>query len=159
MVVGDVGMEAPRRTYYEKELDLRVSRSYGPGRYDPSYEEKGIDYPYAYVPFTQQRNMAETFLQLVGEGKVTPSRLITHRFPIEQAVDVYALIQGEVKEPYLGVVLTYPEKPDVRRKIPFASPDGAKAGVVGPVGVGGRDRRGQLFPADALAAAERHEGC
>lgn len=135
VAVGDVGMEVPRRSYYEKELDLRVSRSYGPGRYDPNYEEKGIDYPYAYVPFTQQRNM-ETFLQLVGEGKVTPGRLITHRFPIDEAEQAYALIQGETKEPYLGVVFGYPEQPDLRRKIPTAAATPVQATGEGTVRVG-----------------------
>ncbi len=81
-MVGDVGMDIPRRIYYPKELDLKVSMSYGPGRYDPNYEEKGIDYPYPYknVPFTEQRNM-ETFTRRSPsrKGKVTPSRLITHR--------------------------------------------------------------------------------
>jgi predicted dehydrogenase/threonine dehydrogenase-like Zn-dependent dehydrogenase len=135
VAVGDVRMDIPRRTYYEKELDLRVSRSYGPGRYDPSYEEKGIDYPYAYVPFTQQRNM-ETFLQLVAEGKVTPGRLITHRFPIEEAEKAYAVIQGEVKEPYLGVVFSYADEPDLRRKVSAASERAVQALSEGAIGVG-----------------------
>jgi predicted dehydrogenase/threonine dehydrogenase-like Zn-dependent dehydrogenase len=119
VVVGQVGMDVPRRTFYHKELELRFSMSYGPGRYDPNYEEKGIDYPYAYVPFTEQRNM-ETFLQLVAEGRVTPERLITHRFPVAEAQRAYALIKGEVKEIYLGVLLTYPEQADRRRTIPMA---------------------------------------
>jgi predicted dehydrogenase/threonine dehydrogenase-like Zn-dependent dehydrogenase len=135
IAVGDVRMDVPRRSYYEKELDLRVSRSYGPGRYDPSYEEKGIDYPYAYVPFTQQRNM-ETFLQLVAEGKVTPGRLITHRYPIEEAEQAYALIQGEVKEPYLGVIFSYPAQPDLRRKVETAATGAVQALAENEVRVG-----------------------
>ena len=63
----------PRKVYYEKELDFRLSRSYGPGRYDPEYEEKGHDYPYGYVRWTEQRNI-EAFVQLVAEGKVDASR-------------------------------------------------------------------------------------
>ncbi len=147
VAVGDVRLDVPRRTYYQKELDLRVSRSYGPGRYDPTYEEHGIDYPYAYVPFTEQRNM-ETFLQLVAEGKVTPARLITHRFSIAEADKGYALIGGAAKEPYLGVVLTYPAEPDLRRRMPRGEVDQVKrpgtwtdrapaaTGAGGRVGVG-----------------------
>lgn len=116
VAVGDVGMNIPRRVYYYKELEYRISMSYGPGRYDPNYEEKGIDYPYAYVPFTEQRNM-ETFLQLVKEGKVTPSRLITHRFSILEAEKAYEMIKTEDSSKYLGVVFTYPEEAPVRRRI------------------------------------------
>lgn len=116
VAVGDVGMNIPRRIYYPKELEYRISMSYGPGRYDPSYEEKGIDYPYAYVPFTEQRNM-ETFLQLVKEGKVTPSRLVTHRFPIQEAEKAYEMIKAGESGNYLGVVFTYPEDVPVKRRI------------------------------------------
>lgn len=116
VAVGDVGMNIPRRIYYPKELEYRISMSYGPGRYDPNYEEKGIDYPYAYVPFTEQRNM-ETFLQLVKEGKVTPSRLITHRFSILEAEKAYEMIKTEESDKYLGVVFTYPEESVVSRRV------------------------------------------
>ena len=116
VAVGDVGMNIPRRIYYPKELEYRVSMSYGPGRYDPNYEEKGIDYPYAYVPFTEQRNM-ETFLQLVKEGKVTPGRLITHRFSILEAEKAYEMIKTEGSGKYLGVVFTYPDETPVSRRV------------------------------------------
>ncbi len=116
VAVGDVGMNIPRRVYYPKELEYRVSMSYGPGRYDPNYEEKGIDYPYAYVPFTQQRNM-ETFLQLVKEGRVTPSRLITHRFSILEAEKAYEMIQGENSSECLGVIFTYPNEVSTSRRV------------------------------------------
>lgn len=109
VVVGAVGMEVPRRIYYEKELVLRVSRSYGPGRYDPEYEEKGHGYPIGYVPWTETRNM-EAFLSLVGEGKVRVAPLVTHRFPIDEADGAYRLITGETGEPFLGVVITYPQR-------------------------------------------------
>lgn len=149
VAVGDVRMEVPRRTYYEKELELRLSRSYGPGRYDPLYEEKGIDYPYAYVPFTEQRNMA-TFLDLVAEGKVTPGRLISHRFPIAEAERAYALIKGEVKEPYLGVLFTYPDAPDLRRTVPTRAPAAVRPGPepevrLGVIGAGNYARQ-MLLP-------------
>ena len=107
VVVGAVGMDIPRRPYYEKELDLRLSRSYGPGRYDPTYEEKGVDYPIGYVRWTERRNM-EAFLDLLAAGKVQVGRLITHRFPIEEAEQAYQLITSNKGEPFLGVLLTYP---------------------------------------------------
>lgn len=106
-MVGAVKMDIPRKVYYEKELQLRLSRSYGPGRYDPEYEEKGHDYPISYVRWTERRNMEE-FLRLVSTGQVTPARLTTHRFPIEEAEAAYAVVTGEDKQPFLGVVLTYP---------------------------------------------------
>jgi predicted dehydrogenase/threonine dehydrogenase-like Zn-dependent dehydrogenase len=107
VAVGSVGMDVPRNAYYEKELDLRLSRSYGPGRYDPTYEVQGIDYPIAYVRWTEQRNM-EAFLQLIAEGKVRPGPLVTHRVPIAQAERAYQVVTGEVAEPYLGILLEYP---------------------------------------------------
>lgn len=116
VAVGDVGMNIPRRVYYPKELEYRISMSYGPGRYDPNYEEKGIDYPYAYVPFTEQRNM-ETFLQLVKEGKVTPSSLITHRFSILDAEKAYEMIQGKDSKECLGVIFTYPHEVSTSRRV------------------------------------------
>ena len=80
VVVGAVGMDIPRDAYYHKELEVKVSMSYGPGRYDPSYEEGGIDYPYDYVRWTEQRNM-EAVLALMAEGKLNVEPLTTHRFP------------------------------------------------------------------------------
>ncbi|MBV9598205.1 MAG: bi-domain-containing oxidoreductase [Chloroflexi bacterium] len=108
--VGMVGMDVPRNAYYEKELQVRLSRSYGPGRYDRSYEEHGVDYPPGYVRWTEQRNM-EGFLDLVAAGRVQPSRLVTHRFPIADAERAYAVVTGGVAEPYLGIVLEYPRVP------------------------------------------------
>ena len=84
VAVGTVGMELERQRYYEKELDFRVSRSYGPGRYDAAYEQKGRDYPIGHVRWTETRNM-EGFLQLLAEGKLNLNPLITHRFTIDQA--------------------------------------------------------------------------
>ncbi|TYO98351.1 putative dehydrogenase [Geothermobacter ehrlichii] len=107
VVVGMVGMDVPRNSYYRKELDLRLSMAYGPGRYDPQYEEKGIDYPYSYVRWTEQRNF-EAFLGLVAEGKVTPKELVTHQFDFDDALKAYDLLEGKIKEKYLGIVLNYP---------------------------------------------------
>ena len=79
---GVTGMEVPRDIYYRKELDFRLSRSYGPGRYDPLYEEQGIDYPIGYVRWTEQRNM-EAFVEMLSQGTVNVDALTTHRFPVE----------------------------------------------------------------------------
>jgi predicted dehydrogenase/threonine dehydrogenase-like Zn-dependent dehydrogenase len=107
-VVGAVKLEVPRKVYYEKELQLRLSRSYGPGRYDNQYEEQGVDYPIGYVRWTERRNMAE-FLRLVAVKAVTLEPLISHRFPIAEAERAYAIIMGKVAQPYLGILLNYPE--------------------------------------------------
>ena len=106
VAVGLVGMDVPRELYYLRELTLRVSMSYGPGRYDPAYEEQGHDYPFAYVRWTEQRNI-EAFLDLVAAGRVDVEKLTTHRFPIDEGEQAYKLVSGETKEPYLGIVLTY----------------------------------------------------
>ena len=106
VVVGDVSIDVPRRAYYDKEIDIRISRSYGPGRYDLSYEEGGLDYPYAYVRWTENRNMG-SFLDLLARGRVEVTSLITHRFGIGDAQGAYAIIEGAVREPYLGIVIRY----------------------------------------------------
>ena len=115
VATGLVGMNLPRDQYYKKEVDFRLSCSYGPGRYDPVYEEQGIDYPFGYVRWTEQRNMA-AFLQLVAEGKVTPSKLVTHRFKFDDALDAYQVLLGIKKEPYLGIVLEYGDISTQRRE-------------------------------------------
>ena len=106
VLVGDVGLEIDRALMYEKELDLLMSTSYGPGRYDPAYEEKGIDYPYAYVRWTENRNM-EAFLRLVADGRVSVRPLIDRVLPIEAAGSAYELIAGDAPDRPLGVVLRY----------------------------------------------------
>lgn len=106
VVTGLVSMDIPRDMYYKKELDFKLSLSYGPGRYDPQYEEAGHDYPYGYVRWTEQRNI-KAFLDLVASGAVTPSKLVTHRFEIDNALDAYNLMLGKTGEPYLGIVLDY----------------------------------------------------
>jgi predicted dehydrogenase len=100
-------MELQRKLYYEKELDFRVSRSYGPGRYDTAFEQKGRDYPIGYVRWSETRNM-EAFLQLLADGKLNLQPLITHSFEIENATAAYELITGEAQQPYLGVLIRYP---------------------------------------------------
>jgi predicted dehydrogenase len=109
VVVGDVGMDIPRRPFYEKELELRVSRSYGPGRYDPHYEEHGQDYPIGYVRWPERRNLEE-LLRLIADGLVDVTSLTTHRFPVEEAAGAYALVAGDGRsdDRPVGVVLEYP---------------------------------------------------
>ena len=108
VAVGAVGMNIPRRVYYQKELNFIVSRSYGPGRYDTTYEEQGHDYPQAYVRWTEGRNMS-SIVQLLADGKLDVQRMITHRYTIDDAVKAYALITGKMEEAFLGVVLEYPQ--------------------------------------------------
>jgi predicted dehydrogenase len=105
--IGAVGNNLPREIYYAKELQYQISRSYGPGRYDPEYEEKGHDYPMDYVRWTENRNL-QAFLRLVAERKVRIEPLITHRIPVAEAQRAYDLITGASKERYLGVLIDYP---------------------------------------------------
>lgn len=103
--IGITKMDLPWDLYYHKELDFRFSRSYGPGRYDPQYEENGIDYPIGYVRWTEQRNMI-SILQLLKDKKLAFSKLITHEFDFADSEKVFLEIK-EAKEDYLGVVLKY----------------------------------------------------
>jgi len=106
VLVGVVGLELERRAFYFKEAEFVVSCSYGPGRYDVDYEERGHDYPAAYVRWTEQRNI-QSVLDLMGRGKLDVSPLISHRFAIDRATDAYTMIE-QGTEPYLGIVLEYP---------------------------------------------------
>ncbi len=105
--LGLVPFGLPREIAYEKELELRIARSYGPGRYDARFEEQGHDYPIGYVRWTETRNL-EAFLQLTAEGKVTPLDLVTHRFGIDEAARAYDLLLAETAPRPLGVLLAYP---------------------------------------------------
>ena len=120
VVVGAVGMDLPRSPFYEKELEITISCSYGPGRYDPEYEEEGRDYPAGYVRWTENRNM-EGVLDLIASGALNVGRIITHRYAITEAARAYDLITGKIDEPFVGVVLTYPERRtgDLKRTIPL----------------------------------------
>jgi predicted dehydrogenase len=146
VVVGKVGMDVPRDPFYKKELDLRLSMSYGPGRYDPAYEEGGQDYPFGYVRWTEQRNML-SFLELVAAGRVTPGRLITHRFEIDVALKAYELLES--REPYLGIIIEYPQK-DVavaeKRNIELRPVTPSPEIGIGFIGAG-NFARGVLIPA------------
>jgi len=112
--VGDIAMDIPRRLFYEKELDFRLSRSYGPGRYDAAYEQKGIDYPIGYVRWTETRNM-EAFLQLLAERKLNVDSLVTHRFTISRAHAAYELVTRKTREPFLGILIAYPDRAENAR--------------------------------------------
>jgi polar amino acid transport system substrate-binding protein len=152
VVVGAVGMEVPRRPYYEKELELRLSRSYGPGRYDSSYEEKGVDYPPGYIRWTERRNM-ESFLELVAAGSIDVASLVTHRFPIDRALEAYEVVTGEAGEPSVAIALTYPEgdTPTVSRVSIGRSTPRVTSRVGSSVGIGlvgaGAFARSVLLPA------------
>ena len=107
IMLGVTGMELRRDDFYKKELSFQVSCSYGPGRYDPAYEEKGQDYPLGFVRWTEQRNF-EAVLDLLAAGRLQVQPLISHRFPFAVAEEAYGLITRR-QEPYLGIILNYPE--------------------------------------------------
>jgi predicted dehydrogenase/threonine dehydrogenase-like Zn-dependent dehydrogenase len=126
IAVGAVGLAIPRKIYYEKELFFQVSRSYGPGRYDTAYEERGQDYPAGFVRWTEGRNL-EAFADLLASARLDVSPLISHRFPIENAPQAYELITGKLHQPFLGVLLTYPQpaeaiRPETRVLLPTKDP-------------------------------------
>ena len=142
VVVGLVGMEVPRSLYYRKELELRMSMSYGPGRHDPDFEERGFDYPIAHVRWTEQRNL-EAVLDLIADGRLQLAPLVTHRFAIGDALSAYGLISSG-SEPYLGVLLEYgaddeapkAPAPEVRLSAAPRARDRVGIGVVGAGGFG-----------------------
>ncbi|HJO73871.1 MAG TPA: bi-domain-containing oxidoreductase [Rhodospirillales bacterium] len=140
VVVGDVKMDISRDVYFKKELEVLQSRSYGPGRYDPDYEEKGRDYPIGYVRWTERRNMA-AFLEMAAAGQLDMKALTTHRFPIEQAADAYELVTGAKSEFTVGMLLTFGmgasehSAPPAAAKLKSAVKDGGKVGL-GIIGAG-----------------------
>jgi predicted dehydrogenase/threonine dehydrogenase-like Zn-dependent dehydrogenase len=105
VLVGVTGLELSRDDFFKKELTFQVSASYGPGRYDPNYEEKGQDYPVGFVRWTEQRNF-EAVLDMMADGRLDVKPLISHRFAIEDSEKAYALVGGA--GPSLGILLTYP---------------------------------------------------
>ena len=109
VATGAVGLNIPRKIYYEKELAFINSRSYGPGRYDSNYEEIGNDYPIGYIRWTEGRNF-QAVVDLLSSRKLKVESLISHRFDIEEGVNAYEVITGKKKESFLGVLLTYPER-------------------------------------------------
>jgi len=123
VLVGDVPITMARTPLFEKELTLRVARSYGPGRYDPLYEQSAVDYPVGHVPWTARRNL-ETFVDLLAAGRLDMADLITHTFPVAEAEAAYAVLDDKVAAP-LAIQLVYPEADHTR----------AGRGAVAPVGV------------------------
>ena len=158
VVVGDVGLTLPRAPYYEKEIELRLSRSYGPGRYDREYEERGLDYPIGYVRWTERRNM-EAFVGLVGEGKVDVASLVSNRVSIDEAPAAYEQLLGVDGSP-LGIVLEYASTPGLKARSArgkshereTAAPAGSPA-VAGVIGAGSFAQR-ILIPGLAQAGFE-----
>lgn len=134
VVVGDVAMNVPRSPYYEKELTVRLSRSYGPGRYDASYEEFGIDYPEGYVKWTERRNMEE-FLRLASAGAVDFAALTTHRFSIDDAAGAYEAVLDQ-SNLVVGALLEYPGGSDVFPAIELAAPKPRAPKTQGSITIG-----------------------
>jgi predicted dehydrogenase/NADPH:quinone reductase-like Zn-dependent oxidoreductase len=141
VLVGVAGLELSRADFFEKELSFQVSCSYGPGRYDSNYEEKGHDYPIAFVRWTEQRNF-EAVLDMMADRRIDMAPLVSHRFAIDQAEEAYELISGA--EPSLGIVLSYPVRADnssdsrtaqTIQLLP-AAPRSFRKAVVGVIGAG-----------------------
>ncbi len=131
VVLGAVPLDIPRSPYYEKELDVRMSRSYGPGRYDADYEERGRDYPVAYVRWTEGRNMA-AFLELVRARRVDLAPLTTHRFDIDDAVRAYDVVLDKTGEHPCGILLRYSHDAALAQRVDRPTD---KRPVTGTVGV------------------------
>lgn len=133
VIVGDVGMNVPRAPYYDKEIDLRLSRSYGPGRYDRTYEERGIDYPIGYVRWTERRNM-EAFLQLIASGRLDVGGLVTERITVGQAPETYDRLVSSAASP-LGIIIQY-EATAVAPSPASAQSASTSSATVGLIGAG-----------------------
>ncbi len=139
VLVGTTDLELNRAEFYEKELTFQVSCSYGPGRYDPAYEEQGIDYPYAFVRWTEQRNI-EAVLEMLGSKRLDVEPLLTRRLPSDQAATAYDLLVNDRTQ--LGIVLQYPLEEPPRDRIVAVSqpakdlPKAEKAPATGEVRVG-----------------------
>lgn len=149
VAVGMVGLDIPRNLFFARELSLQISMSYGPGRYDAEYEERGHDYPFAYVRWTEGRNI-EAFLDLISTGRINVEGLITHRFSVDDGERAYQLISGETKEPYLGVLLEYDTEREVERRVEITpeqkrSAPSSHSVRVGMIGAGGY-AQGMLLP-------------
>lgn len=147
-MIGVTQMNLDRRPMYKKELTFTIARSYGPGRYDVNYEEKGIDLPIGYVRFSEGRNLEE-FIRLIGEKRLDISDLITHEIPFEEASRAYDLINGKIPERYIGILLKYSENSEkLDNKIIFNKPIAAishekiNVGLIG----GGNFARSTMLP-------------
>jgi predicted dehydrogenase/threonine dehydrogenase-like Zn-dependent dehydrogenase len=152
VVVGETTISVDRASMYEKELELRMSRSYGPGRYDRDYELHGRDLPPGYVRWTEQRNM-QAFLDLVAAGSVRPGELTTHRFPIEEAARAYELLTADRSDPRpFGVLIEYTERPPDLPSPSRVRPASTMTDGIGLIGAGAF-ARATLIPALKQAGA------
>lgn len=152
VVIGDVGLDLSRRPFYEKELTIRFARSYGPGRYDLSYETWGVDYPPGHVRWTEGRN-GRAILDLLSNESLRLSDLVTHSFPIAEAAKAYELIRTN-SEPHLGIRLTFePDADRSDRPITLKKRAGGGDGI-GLVGAG-TFARSVLLPAFKQAGFNR----
>lgn len=152
VVVGDVGLDIARKPFYERELSLRFARSYGPGRYDRSYEEYGVDYPVGHVRWTQGRNL-EAVLDLLASRRLAVDDLVTHSFDIGEAGKAYELIE-QGTEPYLAVRLRYPEGEARQEPVRLRQPSPRSGAGVGWLGAGSFSTS-VLLPAFRNAGFER----
>jgi predicted dehydrogenase len=159
VLVGVTGLKLSRQDFYEKEITFQVSCAYGPGRYDPAYEQKGQDYPIGFVRWTEQRNF-EAVLDLMASGALNVAPLITHRFPIERAEEAYSILSSG--EPSLAITLQYPDvasrKETESRTVVLDSSKTfgvAAKPVIGCIGAGNYGGR-ILIPALAKAGAQLH---
>ena len=154
IAIGAVGLNIPRQSYYNRELTFKISMSYGPGRYDPEYEERGHDYPFAHVRWTEGRNL-EAFLDLLAAGRINVEGLITHRFSVDDGERAYQLITGEANEPYVGVLLQYDVARDVQPRITIGAEksSSAKSVRMGMIGAGSY-AQSMLLPNFKTAGAE-----
>ncbi|MGI9573773.1 bi-domain-containing oxidoreductase [Alloalcanivorax xenomutans] len=156
VLVGVTGLELNRADFYEKELSFQVSCSYGPGRYDPSYEEQGNDYPLGFVRWTEQRNF-EAVLDMMASGRLDVKPLITHRFEFEDAPKAYDLLTSDKSA--LGIILNYSSDVESRNIRSVALSDGGVVDpakpVVGFIGAGNYASR-MLIPAFKEAGAQLH---
>lgn len=157
VAVGAVGLNIPRQPYYNRELTFKISMSYGPGRYDPEYEERGHDYPFGYVRWTEGRNI-EAFLDLLADGRLDVGPLTTHRFNVNETERAYQLITGELNEPYLGVVLQYDLERELETRVRLPAARTKSAASAGNTRIGligaGNYARAMLLPNFKSAGAE-----
>ena len=138
VLVGVTGLELSRDDFFKKEITFQVSCSYGPGRYDPNYEDKGQDYPFGFVRWTEQRNL-EAVLDMMSDGRLDVKPLVSHRYPIDDAIAAYEVVGGS--EPSLGIVLSYPEtaarQPALQRTVDLKPSSGTSgSGAVSFLGAG-----------------------
>jgi len=157
VLIGVTGLDLQRNLFYKKELSFQVSCSYGPGRYDPSYEQQGHDYPIGFVRWTEQRNF-QAVLHALATGALNTEPLISHRFPIEQAACAYELLSSPQSS--LGILLTYTGLVDHQQRtiaLPVEPAASSRPGqpLLGVIGAGNYASR-MLIPAFAKAGAQFH---